>query len=232
MRYIITSDIHGCYAAMDALLEKTDLQPDDVLILAGDLIDRGSNSYEVYRDARELYERKEPETIIIRGNHEQMMIDVHASAVGSLGQRWTSSRMWFSNGGEETERSFRKVRASLSNAAFFFKYKSVYYYETENFIVVHADPRSLENPHACMWDTWSMDHNDYQGKLAFVGHSPKKEPLYLDGVGGPGKALPYGEWLDLPDTGIICIDTGGVFGGAYTAVIVDKRKMKLVKWKA
>ena len=43
--------------------------------------------------------------------------------------------------------------------------------------------------------------------------------------------LPYGEWTDLPETGLVAIDTGGVFGGAFTAAIIEGEKIRFEKIK-
>ena len=41
------SDIHGCYDDMLMMIEKIKLSDEDVLVFAGDYIDRGPKSYEM-----------------------------------------------------------------------------------------------------------------------------------------------------------------------------------------
>ena len=43
--------------------------------------------------------------------------------------------------------------------------------------------------------------------------------------------LPYGKWIELPATGLIAIDTGGVFGGAFTAAIIENGRLRFEKIK-
>ena len=227
MRYVIVTDIHGCSQQLAELLKHVDYCGDDQLMVCGDLFDRGPDSYGVYSLVRHLVETAKQTPVIIRGNHEQMLFDVHTEVSGKLGKLWYNTRLWYVNGGKETELSFRAEKAKIASAARFIKNECVLSYETDSFIAVHGDPGDLDSPHTCMWDTWSVCHNDYRGKLAIVGHTPLRSPVYCDGSGNEGSPeLPYGEWLDLPETGIICIDTGGVFGGAFTAAIIEDKKIR------
>ena len=232
MRYVLISDIHGCFRQFDELLDKTGYGPNDQLILIGDLFDRGPDSYKVYAEVRSLMRSMETKPVLVRGNHEQMMIASCLDVSGKLGKRWSNRILWMSNGGGETESSFQAERANINVAARFIKDNTVFYYETEQFIAVHGDPRDLKSPHTCMWDTWSVYHNDYRGKLVIVGHTPLPTPVYCDGSGDEeSKELPYGEWLDLPEIGLITIDTGGVFGGTFTAAVIDEQKIRFDKVK-
>lgn len=76
MRTIIVTDIHGCYPEFVNLLKKVSFQQDqDTLIILGDIIDRGAYSYEMIEYVRELQKNMKERCIVIRGNHEQMMLD-------------------------------------------------------------------------------------------------------------------------------------------------------------
>ena len=232
MRYILVSDIHGCCRHFQELLAAVNYSDNDQLILCGDLFDRGSDSYGVYEEVRRQTETRMLPPVIIRGNHEQMMLDVHTDVSGKIGRHWYNVRLWYANGGRETESSFKRNKYNIPTAAGFVKKHGVFSYETESFIAVHGDPRDLDSPYTCLWDTWSVDHNDYKGKLAIVGHTPLRLPTYCDGSGKEERMeLPYGKWIELPATGLIAIDTGGVFGGAFTAAIIEDGKLRFEKIK-
>jgi serine/threonine protein phosphatase 1 len=79
-RLVIVGDVHGCFAERLELLEKVQLQPEDLLISVGDLVDRGPESPEVVR-----FFRDRPGTIVLMGNHERK----HARAVFSYAQEIT-----------------------------------------------------------------------------------------------------------------------------------------------
>lgn len=61
------SDIHGCYDAMMSMLEQVALGDKDTLILAGDYIDRGPQSYEMLK----WIESNPKNVIFLRGNHDE-----------------------------------------------------------------------------------------------------------------------------------------------------------------
>ena len=67
MSTYVMSDIHGCYDAFLSMLEKIRFSDTDNLILAGDYIDRGTQSYEMLQ----WIERRPPNVCVLRGNHEE-----------------------------------------------------------------------------------------------------------------------------------------------------------------
>lgn len=77
MRYYVVADVHGFYTeTMSALKEKgffEDKSPHK-LIVCGDLFDRGSEAKEVQRFILELLEKDE--VILIKGNHEDLALDL------------------------------------------------------------------------------------------------------------------------------------------------------------
>ena len=81
MRELAISDIHGCLTALDALLELVAPQPDDLLILLGDYVDRGPDTRGVIDRVLELT-KSHPRLITLRGNHELMMLDARADGEG------------------------------------------------------------------------------------------------------------------------------------------------------
>ena len=71
-RIIIVGDIHGCIEELNELMHKINLQPSDALYFIGDLIDRGPDSAGVVKRCRDLslnYNVK-----LILGNHEEKFL--------------------------------------------------------------------------------------------------------------------------------------------------------------
>jgi len=67
MSTYVMSDLHGCFDDFQAMLEKIRFSDNDRLIIAGDLIERGPQNYEMLRWIEQC-----PENIILlRGNHEE-----------------------------------------------------------------------------------------------------------------------------------------------------------------
>jgi serine/threonine protein phosphatase 1 len=75
-RIIAIGDIHGCSAALDALLDAIRPGPEDTIVPLGDYIDRGPDSKGVIDRLIEL--SKQCRLIPILGNHDQMLLDVRS----------------------------------------------------------------------------------------------------------------------------------------------------------
>ena len=111
MRTIIIGDIHGCFKELVLLLEKVQFdQGRDLLISLGDMIDRGPRSFQVFEYLRSLKSRMGEACILIRGNHEQMMIDYGSGCDCAL-------EMWEADGGSDTRKDFLAHHASIEEAA-------------------------------------------------------------------------------------------------------------------
>lgn len=67
MSTYVISDIHGCYSEFLSMLKKIRFSESDRLILAGDSIDRGRQSYEMLK----WMEQHPPNVLLLRGNHEE-----------------------------------------------------------------------------------------------------------------------------------------------------------------
>lgn len=67
-RLIVMSDIHGHPEWLDKALHEIELEKEDYLIILGDFINRGSDSFKVYQMIRQL--EKRDRTYILKGNHE------------------------------------------------------------------------------------------------------------------------------------------------------------------
>lgn len=67
--YYVMGDIHGCYSEFLSMLKKIDYNKgSDVLILIGDYIDRGLNSYEILKWIEGNIKYRH--VIMLQGNHE------------------------------------------------------------------------------------------------------------------------------------------------------------------
>src|SRR5918994_272072 len=75
-RTIAIGDIHGCSAALAALIEAIAPRPEDVVVPLGDYIDRGPDSRGVLDLMIDLGWRCR--LVPLLGNHDQMLLDVRA----------------------------------------------------------------------------------------------------------------------------------------------------------
>lgn len=68
-RTIIIGDVHGCRAELEALLARVQFGTGDRIVFVGDLVARGPDSIGVLEIARQTG------AVIVRGNHEQKLLD-------------------------------------------------------------------------------------------------------------------------------------------------------------
>ena len=102
MSIFAISDIHGCYTQLFNLLKKIPLKDEDILIFLGDYIDRGPRSKDVVTLVLDLL-RSRPNTIALRGNHEDMAKDALE----------IEDYLWVANGGNETINNYKNEEALL-----------------------------------------------------------------------------------------------------------------------
>jgi serine/threonine protein phosphatase 1 len=87
-RDFITTDIHGCYAVLEALLLLVDFNPAiDRLFVCGDLVDRGPESFRVLEFLRQ------PWFFSVRGNHEDFCLVSGVEGVCTI--HATYGGLWF-----------------------------------------------------------------------------------------------------------------------------------------
>ena len=218
MRTIIIGDIHGCYKEFITLLRKIKYKKNqDRLILLGDLMDRGPFSYEMLHWANKWKKENSGRFFLIRGNHEQMILEQSKELETRL--------IWRAVGKTATIRSFAKHKDRMENYIPWITQNMPVYHIDNGFQCVHAgiqDEDFEKNPLELLVKdhSWSKK-NLYSGKFTIIGHTPLEAPTYYDGSKNPGILLPYHEWNPLPEKGALCIDTGCVYGRKLTTMIIE-----------
>jgi len=85
-RDLVVGDLHGCFALLEAALERLDFDPTmDRLFSVGDLIDRGPESFR----AGEFL--SQPWFHAVRGNHEMLMLDAIRSGDPDAVVQWVGN---------------------------------------------------------------------------------------------------------------------------------------------
>lgn len=198
-RTFAIGDIHGCRTALTTLCDSLDLQPDDLLIVLGDIIDRGPDSRGVIEDLLELQDSCR--LVFIRGNHEEMMLDAFHSR--EIFQRW----MMF--GGRETMDSYQRKLENIPQSHRDFLAGSCDYYETSTEIYVHAnlEPGVSLDKQTPKWLRWQhltgWEYPHESGRRVICGHTQQKDgfPFAHDG------------W--------VCLDTGAYRGNPLTCLEIE-----------
>lgn len=213
-KYFIMSDIHSFYDEMQKALKKQSFDisnPNHILIICGDLFDRGSKSKEVLQFVQSLGDR----FIYIRGNHEDLLMD----CLQEIASGRTVSPHHYSNGTVRTiaqfcdlpESSLLWVRREDSiNYLIYEKMKpiinwinekSIDYIEIDNNIFVHGWipitgtkigwSGEWMNPEMIPQDQWDEDTNKWAWKEARWVNGAK---LWKQGIRIPNKTIIAGHY--------------------------------------
>jgi serine/threonine protein phosphatase 1 len=206
--YYIIGDIHGCLDKLNNLFNKMKniITDNDTIIFLGDYIDRGQSSYEVVEFLIDI--SKEYNSIFLKGNHEDMLLKYSSGEF--------DSQNYFYNGGMATLRSYREKQG---NSGIPSKHQLFYenlrqYYETEDFIAVHAglNPNinniEEQSSYDMLWIREAFYRNNRKWeKIIIFGHTPC--------------SILHGENNNVyfcKKNNIIGIDTGACYGGLLTCL--------------
>lgn len=217
--FLVIGDIHGCFKEAKKLIDT--LHTDQQLILLGDYVDRGPDSKESLDYVKE---KVAAGAVALRGNHEDMFLNFMA-------QPNHNASLYLPQGGYQTFLSYgyKNMEFDVLAKAFLKDYKEDYdfisnlplYYETEQFIMVHAGVSPfVDDWHDTpaedfMWiREWFHNSPNFTGKTVIFGHTPTS---YLH----PDKS--HDIWFS-PDRSKIGIDGGMVFGGKLHALAITEEE--------
>ncbi len=202
-------DIHGCHlAASTAIRLSQELHVQAIFL--GDYVDRGPSAMktiQVLIDAK----KKNPDWIFIRGNHDQMLLDLILEKATPLDIGSTSDgtfEYW------QTVKSFnewKNLELSQKKEVHDFLDQTIPYHENEDFIFCHAVLRDTgqridQKPLSEL--IWNYQHKPlWRGKQFIHGHLPVKE-VYREGAG-------------------INLNTSCGYGGKLTGIVYQPSKPEI-----
>ena len=207
MRTIAIGDVHGCYNELVDLISTLEEKgaynkKTDKLVFLGDYIDRGDNSRMVIEYIRKL-QKNNNNVIALMGNHEDMLLNFMDGVDDS----------WLFNGHRETIKSYKGVDDKFFDDVEWISNLPLYY-EDEHCIYVHAGidpykPMDEQDAFTLLWvrEPFIYDRKQYHKKVVF-GHTPTV--MINEGF---MPIMTYAKNIN--------IDTGCVYGGALTALIID-----------
>ena len=224
MRTIVIGDIHGCDDQLRNILKKLDPDPEnDMLILLGDLFDRGPDSWEVFQTVKELEESFGERFVLLRGNHEDHLLRKKMSFMDNL--------VWIRVGKNDTVKSFRSHGQKMEDTIPWLTEHTKMYYKSDRFQCVHAgvkiEPLEANDNYTLIHDHSVVVRNKYSGPLTIVGHIALEKPAWFAGDGKTAESLEYGRRRHLPGHGVICIDSGCGKDGKLTAMVIEDDKYVL-----
>lgn len=224
-RRFVIGDIHGRIEALKEVLRKSKFNyKEDELIILGDVVDGGVNTYEVVEELLKIKNR----TFII-GNHDEWFMN-------HIRTGW-SSELWLSQGGRATIDSYSKNnKLKLPKTHHDFFNSGIYYLESADGVFVHggfniANGLGKSSRQDLLWDRELVDmmvlrsgkfpkfnqthiHKIYKYKKIYVGHTTTQ--TY-------GKSCPtqYGN--------LIMMDCGAGWTGRLAIMDIDTHQHWLSK---
>jgi len=201
-RVIAIGDIHGCSLALKSLIDAIQPKEDDLIVTVGDYVDRGPDSRGVIDQLIDL--RNRCHLVPLLGNHEIMMLAaLHDHDIS----------FWLDCGGDATIASYGDSIDSIPEKHIAFLHDCHRYFETTEYIFVHANyrhdlPLNEQPDHMLFWThvSYNPPPPHVSGKTVIVGHTPQ----------ATGEVLDLGHLLGI-DT--YCFGTGWL-----TAINVETRK--------
>lgn len=204
-RIIAVGDIHGMYDRFQSVYHKMDYEPErDFLIFLGDYIDRGPDSVRVLDWMLEHAGQKN--VVMLRGNHEQMLLDYADSGESGWG--------WLLNSGLSTLQAMKKSLFGWQKYPDFVR-KLPCHYEIEQggqrYFFAHAGvnpakPLEQQTEDDLLWVREEY-YNHYTGEAIIVGgHTPVQ-------------AVAEGQTTPILKKNLIMLDTGSFLRDGHISAI-------------
>jgi serine/threonine protein phosphatase 1 len=202
MRYLAVGDIHGCYKALTTLVAFVPFQPDDVVIVLGDYVNRGPDSRAVLDWL--IANKLRANLVTLRGNHEIMMLEARKGG--------EALQIWLACGGDAALASYSRPGdagklADVPEAHWqFLEEETRAWFETKTHFFVHANayhdcPLEEQPDYMLYWERFGNPLPHESGKIMLCGHTSQKSgrPLSV------GHAICIDTWV-YGDGWLTCLD--------------------------
>jgi len=206
VRTIIIGDVHGCASELESLLDAVAFGSGDRLVFVGDLVARGPDSLGVLDIARKTG------ALVVRGNHEQKLLDWHDSR-----EQWirgaSASKVPLGKMHRDLARELRPIDWSLLRST-----KLSLDLPEHGVRVVHAGvdpdvPFELQDPDTLLRIRTVLDPARRRGEGHVLWGLRYSGPPHMVFGHNAAPGLQLHPWA----TGL---DTGCVYGGRLTALVL------------
>lgn len=219
------TDLHGMYGIYEQI--KQFIQPEDTVYFLGDACDRGPDGWKLINAIL-----NDPQFVYLKGNHEEMFIDIMEEHRWSEGRYMESFNLYVSNGGGSTYYDW--LTQSQEDYSYIGKLKNLPYHATyrnkDGYLIwlSHSGYPPFRNVHTgnlvvperlALWDRdhcWVPQWGDTDHDMIIVhGHTPI--PYFFEGMNVDIEIEPGALWYC--EDHKVCLDNG-TFATGY-AVLFD-----------
>ncbi len=222
MRTLVIGDIHGGLKALEQVLTRASITPEDKLIFLGDYVDGWSESPQVLDYLIVLSERNP--CVFLRGNHDDLLLEW---------LRGKENKLWHQHGGEATILAYSVLPISVKEKHIaFLEMLHNYHLDEQNRLFVHAGFTNLHGveheyyPRLLFWE-----RTLWETALALNPKIEKDEPiypkrfkLYREIFIGHTPVTRIGETTPQNRANVWNIDTGAAFRGCLSVIDANSKQ--------
>jgi serine/threonine protein phosphatase 1 len=222
-RTLVIGDIHGGFRALQQVILRVALQPDDRLIFLGDYVDGWSQSRQVIEFLMELTNKYE--CIFILGNHDAWCEEWLRG--------WGADSDWLFHGGQATVDSYSGIGLEERERHLEFLSRMLPYWEDEHRrLFIHAGFSSMHGPSKehfpsnffwdrTLWETaLALDNRIPKGSQYY----PKRLSLYDEIFIGHTPTTNYDTDTPIHKCNLWNVDTGAAFQGKISVMDIDTKE--------
>jgi serine/threonine protein phosphatase 1 len=229
-RRFVCGDLHGGYLALKQVLEDSDFDYDnDLLICLGDVVDGWSQSKEVIDELLKI-----KNLVYLLGNHDEWSMEYYNGDMKNIHGEIVPSQAWYLQGGKETIDSLGTYETQDEKYLNFLK-SGLVYYELDDMIFVHADLPNKMYDMKKMAETrrglfiWerdliyraahyrnTRDSVDERYREVYFGHTPIMRLV---------KKVEEHNFKPMKMTNVWAMDTGAAFDGKISLMDIDTKEL-------
>ncbi|WP_224488425.1 metallophosphoesterase family protein [Robertkochia flava] len=222
-RTLVIGDIHGALKALEQVLDRASVTPDDKLVFLGDYVDGWSDAPGVLDLLIQLNDSHE--CVFIRGNHDQLFLEWL--------QKRQDNELWLMHGGRSTVEAYEDVAEEKTQLhREFLENLDNYHLDRNNRLYVHAGFTNLHGvTREYFTDMLWWDRSLWEMALAMDPGLTPEDPMYPDRLQhykeifiGHTPTIRIGETTPVNKATIWNMDTGAAYKSPLTLMDVDSKQ--------
>jgi len=224
-RTLVIGDIHSGLRALEQVLTRAAVTPEDKLIFLGDYVDGWSTAVETISFLLEL--QKTHNCTFIRGNHDELCYEWLTTS--------DENTIWLQHGGAATRASYQKSnKTTIKKHMVFYKNLKNYYLDVEGRLFLHAGFTNLKGvayeyfTKTFYWDRtlWelalSLNPNLVESDIKYPKRLTHYKEIY---IGHTPISKKLSNVMPMKAANVWNVDTGAAFKGPLSILDVNTKEI-------